>query len=180
MDWFFHTRVWRRMHDLGDGETGIDNEMAELGFGGIGAWILGRNMFGPVRGPWPDESWRGWWGDEPPYHTPVFVLTHHPRAPLKMAGGTEFHFVTGGIEPALRLARQVAAGKDVRVGGGVSTIRQYLQAGLIDDLHLAVSPVLLGEGEPLWAGLNLRTLGYECVESVPGERAVHVMLRKRA
>jgi dihydrofolate reductase len=179
MDWFIHTRVWRRMQKLGDGETGVDNQMAERGFGGIGAWILGRNMFGPVRGPWPDENWKGWWGDEPPYHTPVFVLTHHARAPLKMAGGTEFHFVTDGIEAALRLARAAAHGQDIRVGGGVSTVRQYLQAGLIDDLHLAVRPVVIGAGEALWEGLNVHALGYDCVESVPGERALHVMLRKR-
>ena len=144
MEWFFHTRVWRRMHGQDDGETGVDNGMAEQGFAGIGAWILGRNMFGPVRGPWPDESWKGWWGDEPPYHTPVFVLTHHPRAPLRMAGGTEFHFVTEGIHAALEQATAAAGGRDVRLGGGVSTIRQYLRAGLIDELHLAIRPVLLG------------------------------------
>ena len=180
MEWFFHTRVWRKMHGEADGETGVDNEMAERGFQGIGAWILGRNMFGPIRGPWPDDSWKGWWGDEPPYHVPVFVLTHHPRPPLSMAGGTEFRFVTGGIEDALAQARAAAGALDVRVGGGVSTIRQYLRAGLIDELHLAVRPVLLGSGEPLLTGLDLRSLGYECARYVAGERAMHVSLRKRA
>ena len=126
MEWFFPTRVFRQMHGQGDGETGVDNEMAEQSFAGVGAWILGRNMFGPIRGPWPDDSWKGWWGDEPPYHTPVFVLTHHARATLRMAGGTEFRFVTEGIEAALAQARAAAGGQDVRVGGGVATIRQYL------------------------------------------------------
>ncbi len=179
MEWFFHTRVWRKMHGQPDGETGVDNEMAELGFAGIGAWILGRNMFGPIRGPWPDDSWKGWWGEEPPYHTPVFVLTHHARPPVSMAGGTEFRFVTGGIEDALAQARAAAGGLDVRVGGGVSTIRQYLRAGLIDELCLAIRPVLLGSGEQLLSGLDLRSLGYECARHVAGERAMHVFLRKR-
>ena len=179
MEWFMHTRLWRQMQGAGDGETGVDNRMAEQGFDGIGAWILGRNMFGPVRGPWPDDSWKGWWGDEPPYHTPVFVLTHHPRAPLAMAGGTEFRFVTEGIHAALEQAKAAAGGRDVRVGGGVSTVRQYLSAGLIDELHLAVRPVLLGAGEHLFHGLDLPALGYECAESVAGERATHVFLRKR-
>jgi len=180
MEWFLPTRKWRRMQGHDDGETGIDNAMAERGFEGIGAWILGRNMFGPVRGPWPDESWKGWWGDEPPYHTPVFVLTHHPRATLAMAGGTEFRFVTDGIHSALQQATAAAGGLDVRLGGGVSTVRQYWRAGLIDELHLAVRPVLLGSGEPLWNGIDLRALGYECAESVAGERATHVFVRKRA
>jgi dihydrofolate reductase len=180
MEWFFHTRAWRKMHGQEGGETGIDNEVADRGFAGIGAWILGRNMFGPVRGAWPDESWRGWWGDEPPYHTPVFVLTHHPRPPLLMAGGTEFHFVTEGIHTALQQATAAAAGRDVRVGGGVSTIRQYLNAALIDELHLAIRPVLLGSGEHLFEGINLRALGYACEKSVAGERATHVFLHKRS
>ena len=180
MEWFLPTRKWRRMQGHDDGETGIDNAMAERGFEGIGAWILGRNMFGPIRGPWPDERWKGWWGDEPPYHTPVFVLTHHPRAPLAMAGGTEFRFVTDGIHSALQQATAAAGGLDVRLGGGVSTVRQYWRAGLIDELHLAVRPVLLGSGEPLWNGIDLRALGYECAESVAGERATHVFVRKRA
>jgi len=179
-DWFFHTRVWQAMHgDAGGGETGVDNDVAARGFEGIGAWILGRNMFGPVRGAWPDESWRGWWGEEPPYHTPVFVLTHHPRRPLAMKGGTEFRFVTGGIESALKQATRAAGGKDVRVGGGVSTIRQYLRAGLIDEMQLSISPVLLGSGEHLLQGLDLRALGYECVSHVAGQRAaVHVTIRR--
>ena len=180
MEWFFPTSVFRSMHGQGDaGETGTDNTMAEQGFDGIGAWILGRNMFGPVRGPWPDESWKGWWGDEPPYHVPTFVLTHHPRPPLAMQGGTEFRFVTEGIHAALEQARAAAGKRDVRIGGGVSTVRQYLQAGLIDDLHLAVRPVLLGAGENLFEGLDLRALGYECEKSVAGERATHIFLRKR-
>jgi dihydrofolate reductase len=182
MGWFFPTRVFQAMHGQGgdDGETGIDNSMAEQGFAGVGAWILGRNMFGPVRGPWPDESWKGWWGEEPPYHTPVYVLTHHPRAPLQMAGGTVFHFVTEGIHAALAQARAAAGGRDVRLGGGVATVRQYLSAGLVDEMHLAVRPVLLGSGEALLQGLDLPALGYECVDSVAGERATHVFLRKRA
>jgi len=178
--WFFHTRTWQRMHGNPDGETGVDDDLAAKGFEGIGAWILGRNMFGPVRGPWPDESWRGWWGDEPPYHTPVFVLTHHPRTPLPMKGGTEFRFVTGGIEAALADANAAAGGKDVRLGGGVSTIRQYLRARLIDELHLAISPVLLGSGEHLLSGIDMPALGYECAKHLPGVRAAaHVVLRKR-
>jgi dihydrofolate reductase len=181
MEWFFQTRVWRRMHAEGDGEgeAGVDNALAERGFDNIGAWILGRNMFGPVRGPWPDESWKGWWGEEPPYHTPVFVLTHHARAPLAMAGGTEFRFVTQGIHAALGEARAAAAGRDVRVGGGVATIREYLRERLIDELHLVVRPVLLGAGESLFEDLDLRALGYECTSHFPGERATHVFLRRR-
>ena len=180
MEWFFPTKLWREMQGLGTGETGIDNAMAESGFEGLGAWILGRNMFGPVRGPWPDDSWKGWWGDEPPYHTPVYVLTHYPRAPLKMAGGTEFHFVTDDIHAALAQARAAAGGRDVRLGGGVATVRQYLRAGLIDELHLVVRPVLLGAGEHLWHDIDAHALGYECVKTVAGERATHVFLRKRA
>ena len=179
MEWFFRTRVWRRMYGHEDGETGIDNAIAEQGFAGIGAWILGRNMFGPVRGPWPDDSWKGWWGDEPPYHTPVFVLTHHQRAPLRMAGGTEFHFVTEGIYAALEQATAASGGLDIRLGGGVSTIRQYLRAALIDELHLAIRPVLLGSGEHLLDGIDMHALGYECEKYIAGERAAHVFLRKR-
>src|SRR6185503_14306458 len=180
MEWFFPTRVFQKMYGAGDGEAGVDNAVAEQGFEGLGAWILGRNMFGPVRGPWPDESWKGWWGEEPPYHTPVFVLTHHPRAPLRMKGGTEFRFVTDGIRSALDQAKEAAAGRDVRIGGGVSTVRQYLREGLIDELHLAMRPVLLGAGENLLAGIDARALGYECAKHVAGERAMHVFLRKRA
>ena len=187
MEWFFHTRLWRQMHGHAEagnademGETGVDNSVAEQGFEGIGAWILGRNMFGPIRGPWPDEGWKGWWGDEPPYHTPVFVLTHYPRPPLKMAGGTEFHFVTEGIHTAWAEAKAAAGGRDVRLGGGVSTVRQYLRAGLVDELHVAIRPVLLGHGEALWEGLDLRALGYECTRYLAGERAAHMWLRRRA
>ncbi|MBI2771529.1 MAG: dihydrofolate reductase family protein [Burkholderiales bacterium] len=180
MQWFMHTQVWRKMMGQGEGETGVDNAMAEKSFENIGAWILGRNMFGPVRGPWPDESWKGWWGDEPPYHVPVFVLTHYPRPPLKMAGGTEFRFVTEGIHAALEQARAAAGSKDVRVGGGVATVRQYLQAGLIDDVHLALRPVLLGSGENLMQGLDLHALGYECTKQVAGERATHMFLGRRS
>ena len=180
MEWFFPTRMFQRMYGSGDGETGIDNGFAERGFDNLGAWILGRNMFGPVRGPWPDDSWRGWWGEEPPYRVPVFVLTHYARAPLEMAGGTTFHFVTGGIHEALERAREAAGDRDIRLGGGAATVREYLQAGLIDDLHLALRPLLLGRGQALFAGLDLDALGYECTGMQPGERAVHMFLRKRA
>ena len=179
MDWFFPTAVFHKMQGGAGGETGIDNQMAEASFKNVGAWILGRNMFGPVRGPWPDESWRGWWGEEPPYHVPVFVLTHHRRPPLVMKGGTTFHFVTDGIESALSQATAAAGGRDVRIGGGAATIRQYLKARLIDDLHLAVRPVILGAGEPLFQGLDLRALGYQVEKTVNGERALHVFIRKR-
>ena len=179
MEWFFPTRTWQHMHGHEGGESGVDDDLAAQGLTGIGAWILGRNMFAPVRGAWPDESWRGWWGEEPPYHTPVFVLTHHPRPPLTMAGGTEFRFVTDGIHAALQRAKDAAGGRDIRIGGGVSTIRQYLRAGLMDELHLAVRPVLLGAGEALLSGIDLPALGYECVKHVAGERATHMFLRKR-
>src|SRR5215471_15771065 len=162
MEWLFHSRIWRKMHRHDDGETGVDNGIAEQGFAGIGASILGRNMFGPVRGPWPDESWKGWWGDNPPYHTPVFVLTHHPRASLTMEGGTTFHFVTGSIHDVHERAIEAANGKDVRLGGGVATLRQYLRAGLVDEMHLAMAPILLGAGEHLFEGLDLPGLGYVC------------------
>ncbi len=177
--WFFETEVFGRMHDQKGGATGVDNDWATKGFENVGAWILGRNMFGPVRGPWPDESWKGWWGDTPPYHVPAFVLTHHARAPLEMKGGTTFHFVTDGIESALKQAKEAARGKDVRIGGGVSTIRQYLKAGRIDELHLAMSPVLLGEGEALFAGINLHELGYAVERVVAGEGATHLLIRRR-
>jgi dihydrofolate reductase len=178
MGWFFPTRSFREMGGETGGETGVDNDMAARSFVNMGAWILGRNMFGPVRGPWPDESWKGWWGDEPPYHVPTFVLTHHARKPLEMKGGTTFHFVTGGIHEALARARDAAGGKDVRIGGGVSTVRAYLRERLIDELHLAVRPMLMGRGEPLWQGLDARALGYEVAETISGERATHVILRK--
>jgi dihydrofolate reductase len=153
--------------------------MAEKSFENVGAWIMGRNMFGPVRGPWPDDSWKGWWGDNPPYHVPVFVLTHHARPPLRMEGGTTFYFVTTGIESALHKARNAANGKDVRIGGGVSVIRQYLMAGHVDELHFATSPVVLGEGENLLAGIDLPKLGYLTDTTVPGENATHVFIQKR-
>ena len=179
MEWFFHSQFWNRMHGKDGGETGVDNSIAEHGFDNLGAWILGRNMFGPVRGPWPDDSWKGWWGEEPPYHTPVFVLTRYARAPLAMKGGTTFYFVTDGIESALAQAREAANGRDVRLGGGVATVREYLRARLIDELHLAVRPVLLGSGEALFSGLDWRALGYECTKSVAGERAMHVFMSRR-
>jgi len=180
MAWFFPTRSFQAMHGGQGGETGMDEAMAAQGFEGVGAWIIGRNMFGPVRGPWPDESWRGWWGEEPPYHVPVFVLTHHARPVLKMAGGTEFHFVTQGFEAALARAREAAGGKDVRLGGGVATVRAYLRAGLVDEMHVALRPVLLGAGEALWQGIDLRALGYCCERVTAGERATHLFLRRRA
>src|SRR5262249_43019424 len=172
-DWFFHARTWERMHGGGEGETGADDDVAAAGFEGIGAWILGRNMFGPIRGPWPDDAWKGWWGDEPPYRVPVFVLTHHARAPVTMKGGTVFHFVTGGIHAALEQARTAAGARDVRLGGGVATIRQYLMAGLVDEMHLAESPALLGSGEHLLGGIDLPALGYRVVEHVAAEKATH-------
>jgi dihydrofolate reductase len=177
--WAFTTRTFQKMFGKDGGATGVDDDFAQRGFKNLGAWILGRNMFGPVRGPWLDESWKGWWGDTPPYHVPVFVLTHHAREPLVMEGGTTFHFVTDGIESALERAREAAGGKDIRVGGGVSAIRQYLKAGLIDEMHLAVSPVLLGEGENLFAGMNLPKMGYERTEHVATVNATHIVLNKR-
>jgi dihydrofolate reductase len=176
--WAFATETFQRMHGKGEGSTGIDNDFAARGFANVGAWILGRNMFGPIRGPWPDNQWKGWWGDNPPYHTPVFVLTHHPREPISMEGGTTFSFVTGGIHAALAQATEAARGLDVRLGGGVATIRQYLRARLIDELHLAVSPVLLGSGEALFADINLPALGYGVVEHVSTPAVTHVVLRK--
>ncbi|TFZ07682.1 dihydrofolate reductase family protein [Ramlibacter humi] len=179
--WFFGTRTFQHMvlgKQDGSGSDGLDEDFAQRGFRNVGAWILGRNMFGPVRGPWPDDSWKGWWGEEPPYHVPVFVLTHHAREPLAMKGGTVFHFVTGGIHEALQRAREAAGGQDVRIGGGVHTIRQYLQEKLIDEMHLAVSPVLLGAGENLFQGLDLRKLGYRCVSSAASEKATHVVIAR--
>ena len=176
--WVLPTRTFQRTHGAGNGTTGVDDDFAARGFKNLGAWILGRNMFGPVRGPWPDSNWKGWWGDNPPYHVPVFVLTHHARAPLEMEGNTTFHFVTGGIHEALDLARKAANGKDVRIGGGANTIQQYLRAGLIDELHVAIAPVLLGQGERLFEGVDLRGLGYECVRFAASEKATHVVLRR--
>jgi dihydrofolate reductase len=180
MQWVLTTRTFQQMHGGGGGSTGVDDDFAARGFANIGAWILGRNMFGPIRGPWPDDAWKGWWGDNPPYHVPVFVLTHHPRASIEMAGGTVFHFVSDGIHAALVRARAAAQGRDVRIGGGTATVRQYLTAGLIDDLHLALSPTLLGSGEALLSGIDLRALGYECTEHVASPHAMHVVLSRRA
>jgi len=177
--WAMPTRTFQQKVFGGDdGTTGVDDDFAARGFTNLGAWILGRNMFGPIRGAWPDLSWNGWWGESPPYHVPVFVLTHHPRPPLPMEGGTTFHFVTDGIHEALERARQAAGGKDVRIGGGVNTIQQYLREGLIDELHIAISPVVLGSGERLFEGVDLKAQGYRCVEHVPSELATHLVLRR--
>jgi dihydrofolate reductase len=179
-EWFFPTRTFQQLFGEGAGETGVDDDFAARGFVNIGAWILGRNMFGPVRGSWPDDTWKGWWGENPPYHAPVFVLTNHARKPVEMEGGTIFHFVTDGIHAALKRATEAANGKDVRLGGGVGTIRQYLQAGLIDEMHLAVSPVVLGAGEHLLGGINTPALGYQCTEHVASAKATHFVLTKRS
>jgi dihydrofolate reductase len=176
--WIFPTRTFQKLYGKGEGTTGVSDELAARSFDNVGAWILGRNMFGPVRGGWPDESWKGWWGDNPPYHNDVFVLTHHARKPIEMAGGTTFHFVTDGIHAALERARAAANGKDVRLGGGASTIRQYLEARLIDEMHLAVSPVLLGSGEHLLGGLDLPALGYEKTEYISTPDAAHYVVAK--
>jgi dihydrofolate reductase len=178
-EWFFPTRTFQRMMGKDDGSSGTDEEFAARSFENIGAWILGRNMFGPVRGPWPDETWKGWWGETPPYHTQVFVLTHHARAPLAMAGGTTFHFVTDGIHAALDRAMDAAGGKEVRIGGGPATIQQYLRAGLIDEMHVAIAPTLLGSGERLFADIDLVALGYRCTQHVPTENATHLILTKQ-
>lgn len=178
-DWLLRTQYFQRTHfGKPDGDVGIDNDMAVQSMENLGAWIMGRNMFGPVRGPWPDLEWKGWWGPNPPYHVPVFVLTHHARPSLEMEGGNIFHFVTGGIHEALERAREVAGDKDIRVGGGASTVRQYLQAKLIDEMRIAVSPVLLGSGEPLLTGIDLPKLGYRCVKRITGERAVHYTITR--
>ena len=177
--WLLPTRTFQRaLFGKDDGTTGVDNDFAARGFQNVGAWILGRNMFSPHRGPWPDMTWKGWWGDNPLYHVPVFILTHYARPFIEMEGGTTFHFVTGGVHEALARAREAAAGKDVRIGGGPDTIRQYLREGLIDELHIAISPVLLGRGEAPFAGVDLRARGYACVESGGTEKATHVVLRR--
>jgi dihydrofolate reductase len=176
-EWAFATRTFRQMFGSAGGTTGVDDDFAARGFTNIGAWIMGRNMFGPVRGPWPDGSWKGWWGDNPPYHTPVFVLTSHPRTSITLSGGTTFHFITDGIHAALKRA---ANGQDVRLGGGVATIQQYLRAGLVDEMHLAISPILLGSGEHLLAGIDAPKLGYHVTEHAPTTTATHIVLTKRA
>mgnify|MGYP003575765733 CR=1 FL=1 len=176
--WMFHTRTFRQMYGNRDGTEDADDAFVKRSFVNIGAWIMGRNMFGPIRGSWPDDTWKGWWGNNPPYHVPVFVLTHHSRAPLTMEGGTTFHFVTGGIREALARAREAAGEKDIRIGGGVATVRQYLEAGLIDEMHLAISPRLLGRGEALLAGIDLEAAGFRCTEHVATEHAMHVVLSK--
>ena len=177
-EWFFSTRTWKQMHGQEDGSPGVDDDWARRGMENVGAWILGRNMFGPVRGSWPDDSWRGWWGEEPPYRVPTFVLTHHERKPVQMKGGTTFHFVTDGINAALQLAKEAAKDKDVRIGGGVATIQQYLRARLIDELHFAFRPIFMGSGENLFAGLDMAALGYHCSEGVVSKHALHVVLRR--
>lgn len=177
--WIIGSKMFHRMGGKDGGTEGVDNDFAEKSMENIGAWIMGRNMFGPVRGPWPDNEWKGWWGKKPPYHVPVFVLTHHARKPVEMEGGTTFHFITDGIESALKEARKVANGKDIRIGGGVSTIRQFLQAGYIDEMHLVFSPVFLGSGEHLFSGLDLSALGFNQVQKINGEEATHIILTKK-
>jgi len=179
-EWAFGTRTFQRMLGNESGSTGVDDDFAARSFANLGAWIMGRNMFGPVRGPWPDETWKGWWGANPPYHVPVFVLTHHARAPFEMQGGTIFHFVTDGPRAALDRATAAARGKDIRIGGGVATIQQYLRAGLIDEMHLAIAPVLLGSGERLFNDIDLVGLGYRCTEHVRTPKATHVVLARNA
>ena len=177
--WLRSTRTFQKnVFKQDGGATGIDDDFAARGFERVGAWILGRNMFSPDRGNWPNKEWKGWWGDEPPYHVPTFILTHYARPPIEMEGGTTFYFVTGGIHEALEKAREAAGENDVRIGGGVSTIQQYLREGLIDDLHIAISPVFLGKGERLFEGVDMRALGYECVKLVPSEKATHTVLRR--
>jgi dihydrofolate reductase len=176
--WFLPTRTFRAMQGKDDGETGMDEKFAARSFENLGAWIMGRNMFAHSRGPWTDDGWKGWWGKNPPYHVPVYVLTHYPREPLEMEGGTVFHFVTDGIHSALDQAKRAAKGKDIRLGGGTATVREYLKEGLIDELHLAISPTLLGSGEHLLSGIDLTRLGYRCVEHVPSALATHVVLAK--
>jgi len=178
-EWVFATRTFQQLHGQEGGATGIDDDFVARGFENVGAWIIGRNMFGPVRGPWPDDAWKGWWGDNPPYHTPVFVLTHHPRASISMSGGTTFRFVTEGIHAALDRAVAAAKGQDVRLGGGVATIRQYLRAGLVDEMHLAMSPILLGSGESLLEGMDAAKLGYQCTQQVSTATVTHFIITKR-
>jgi dihydrofolate reductase len=176
--WFIPTRTFQSTFGRSGGTTGTDDDFAKRGLENLGAWILGRNMFGPIRGAWPDDVWRGWWGPNPPYHVPVFVLTHHARPSLEMEGGTTFHFVTGGIDDALRRAREAAGSRDIRIGGGADTIRQYLRARLVDEMHVAIAPVLLGSGEHLLRDIDLSALGYRVTEHVPSPNATHVMISR--
>lgn len=178
--WFFPTRTFQRMYGERAGTTGTDEDFAARSMANLGAWIMGRNMFGPQRGPWPDDGWRGWWGEEPPYHCPVFVLTHYARPPIEMEGGTVFHFVTEGIEEALYRAKEAAGERDVRIGGGAATIREYLEARLVDEMHLVVSPVVLGSGESLLNGVDLLRLGYAVTGHVPSEKAMHIVLSRQS
>jgi dihydrofolate reductase len=178
-DWAFSTRTFQCMHGNNGGTAGTDDDFAVRSFDNVGAWIIGRNMFGPVRGPWADETWKGWWGENPPYHTPVFVLTHHARSSIPMPGQTTFHFITDGIHAAVERASVAAAGKDIRIGGGVRTIQQFLRAGLLDEVHLAISPILLGSGEQLFANIDMLELGYRCIEHVSTPKATHVVLSKQ-
>jgi dihydrofolate reductase len=177
-EWMFATRTFRKVHGREGGATGADDDFVARGFAEVGAWILGRNMFGSIRGPWPDDTWKGWWGDEPPFHTPCFVLTHYARPAIVMKGGTTFHFVTEGIQAALEAARDAARGKDVRLGGGVATVQEYMRAGLIDEMHLAVVPVLSGSGQLMFGGIDAAELGFRCTEYVAGEGAMHVVLTR--
>ena len=177
--WFFHTKTFRAMHGKDDGSTDVDESFARRSMENFGAFILGRNMFGPIRGPWLDEAWKGWWDSNPPYHAPTFILTHHEREPLVMEGGTTFYFVSAGIGEALRLAKEAAGDRDIKIGGGVSTVRQYLQAGLIDSVHLALSPVAIGQGESLLSGIDLPALGFSVTEREASKQAMHVVLTKK-
>lgn len=179
MKWYFPTRSFRSMHgDSDGGTTGVDDRFAQRAMQGFGAFILGRNMFGPVRGEWADDQWKGWWGTNPPYHAPTFILTNHPRASIEMEGGTVFHFVTEGIEVAMQRARQAAGELDIKIGGGVDTVRQYIRAGHVDEIHYAVSPVVLGRGEPVFDGIDLRGMGYKVTEHVATEMATHIVLSR--
>jgi dihydrofolate reductase len=178
-EWAFPTKTFQQMFGSEGGTTGTDDDFAARGFSNIGAWIMGRNMFGPIRGAWPDSNWKGWWGDNPPYHTPVFVLTNHPRETVVMDGGTTFHFVTDGIFSALERAKDAAGGSDVRIGGGVATIQQYLRAGLIDEMHIAIAPMFLGSGESLFCHIDMPSLGYQCAEHVTSPNATHLVIRKK-
>jgi dihydrofolate reductase len=177
-EWFIGTRTFRAMQGEDSGSDGLDERYAHRSMDRFGAFILGRNMFGPIRGPWTDDEWKGWWGPNPPYHAPTYVLTHHQRDPIEMEGGTTFIFVTDGIEAALEQAKSSARGRDVKIGGGVETVRQYLRAGLIDEMHFALSPVVLGQGEAIFAGIDLPALGYRVTERQASDLATHFVLSR--